>query len=212
MNTGGELLGRGIFTWDGVERRSLRYGSVALNDTPYNEAEIVERVWYPDAIAALIGKRVLLTASVVATRDSGHLGDMALGIKPSRPEECAIIELGIGTLASEKSWDDSPNLILLPEDGRSRFWYDPRILYRLHDQTVNLYGKETTRACAEPYSHTPIKPHVISNGDGSMQFVGVANEGIRVDPRITRLGDGLIMVEPPGRTPAGTRHSIIKGR
>jgi hypothetical protein len=39
-----------------------------------------------------------------------------------------------------------PNItatVLAPSDGRETFWMDPRKLYRLHDQTVDVLVEET---------------------------------------------------------------------
>jgi hypothetical protein len=42
-------------------------------------------------------------------------------------------------------------VIMAPDDGRERFWIDPRQLYKLHDQTVELYMEETTEKFSTAY-------------------------------------------------------------
>jgi len=76
-----------------------------------------------------------LIAIVKETRPSGHVGDFFRGLQPSTPKIGERIELGTGTIF----YDDHETIGLRPDDGRDRDWLDPRKLYRLHDQTVELY-------------------------------------------------------------------------
>jgi hypothetical protein len=133
----------GIFTWDGIERRSDRYGAVNISATDFDSTARVERKFDIDGLRQLVGKRVSIKARVLAVRDSGHLGDLFRGIFPSRPDVGEVIDLGQGTLALEAcSWDEFPAIALKPPDGRQHDWYAPHKLYRLHDQTVELMVSE----------------------------------------------------------------------
>ena len=125
-------IGQGVFGWDGEERRSNRYGS-------FNLLHSNCKVSIP---TKLYGKRVRITCKVLKSRKSKHIGDLFLGIGPTQPEVGEVIELGVGVLHTEPcDWDErgNPTIILKPEDGRRELWIDPRKLYRLHDQTVEVF-------------------------------------------------------------------------
>jgi len=150
---------------------------------------------------------------VVESRDSGHLGDRALGLVPCRPAVGETVVIGVGRLALKPS--DTPlgvDFVLAPEDGRPLFWLDPRRLFRLHDQTVELSFAETDEPCHEAPPFEATQSGAISNGDGSLQIAtpGVLDAGgpIHVAPHIESLGDGAFMVTSPGAAPAGTRLGI----
>jgi hypothetical protein len=95
--------------------------------------------------------------------------------------------------------------MLVPADGRGMLWLDPRKLYRLHDQTVELFVEET----ADDFSPKPelcekvSKDEVLSTGDGFMQVKG--EDPRQVLPSVESLGGGMFVVTAPGYKPAGTR-------
>lgn len=182
--------GYGIFMWNSPERRSNRYGYFFLAADTYSGSVTV--VPDLDDLAPLVGKRVEISCRVLDDRDSGHTGDIALGITPSRPGLFEVIELGVGVLDFKS---ESKEIGLRPGDGRSEFWIDPRILYRLHDQTVTLLIQTTEAAfTAAPKLKTPAVS-VISHGDGTFQYKGVEPADTdKLLPRITPLGDDAFLV------------------
>jgi len=99
---------------------------------------------------------------------------------------------------------------MVPEDGRRELWIDPRQLYRLHDQTVDLYAEETEDPCSPPPDLSSDADGAISNGDGTMQVKtrGMPYGAVQVQPNVERIGDGLFSVTPPCAGVAGTRHNI----
>ncbi len=203
----------GIFTWDSQERRSNRYGSILVANTNYNQDAPTASGCDVERLDKLRHKRVRITCEVVAIRASGHAGDRFLGIMPTTPNVGEVIELGVGTLDCQDGFDGSPEISLRPNDGRKQFWIDPRILYRLHDQTVRVYIEETD----DSFSTAPeIAPQsdaseAIDNGDGSFQVKNVANDEVMVVlPHSERLGDGLFMLtHNPG---PGVRMRVEKKR
>ena len=145
----GVWIGRGVFGWDGGERRSDRYGVVNLSRSTF-ESTICDIAIDRAAAASVNRKRCRLRARVLEARDSGHIGDLFLGIYPSKPDVGEVVDLGVGTIAIQPSWEaDGVAVALRPDDGRVDFWIDPRKLYRLHDQTVELFA-EPTEEPAEP--------------------------------------------------------------
>ncbi len=132
------IVGTGIFIWRPLERQSDRYGGFYLANSTYEGAHPGYPVkWDVPTLISLRGQRIRVTATVLESRKSGHIGDLALSIRPTQPDVGEVIELGVGTLAL----DDAPKnaaLLLVPSDGRQVFWMDPRKFYRLHDQTVAL--------------------------------------------------------------------------
>lgn len=127
----------GIFSWPGEERRSNRYGFVGLWPNDYEHTASV----LPDvdlfALRLLQGRRVRMAAKVLEARESGHIGDFFRGIYPSKPDVGEVVYLGEGTLVLGNC-AGVPLVGLQPDDGREHDWIDPRALYRLHDQTVEL--------------------------------------------------------------------------
>jgi len=117
--------------------------------------------------------------------------------------------LGVGILLSPIGWDGQPDLTLQPGDGRDVFWIDPRVLYRLHDQTVEVYAEETdedfTPAPELMHDNTT---HSYDNGDGSFQVKNVrSGQSVCILPNCERLGNGIFTLEFGGNN-AGTRHRI----
>jgi len=145
-----KVIGKGIFAWDGSERRSDRYGSFTLDKVGYDD-----NGYCPDAswtlgqsLSSLTGKYVKIKVEIIESRDSGHIGDLSRGIYPTRPEVGEKIILGIGEFfASEENWSASGFSVgVKPSDGRMSDWFEPEKLYRLHDQTVLVTISETKEA------------------------------------------------------------------
>lgn len=181
------FIGKGIFGWDGSDRRTRRYGGVQLDAKDYDErAKVVVEV-NKEAILGLQG-RVRLYAKVVDSRVSGHVGDSFIKVKPTQPEVGEIVELGVGHLDMEPcGYSPTPCILLKPEDGRQEFWMDPHKLYRLHDQTVELYAEETSEPCHEA-PHFDVESGMKSNGDGSFQVSGVVLEEIdQIKPKVQKV-------------------------
>ncbi len=89
------LIGTGHFTWDAVERRTDRYGSVRL------KTDKDKNVLFDTALDKLEGKRGRLVAEVLIPVKSSHPGDIARGIKPSTPDKGENVVLGHGELFIE---------------------------------------------------------------------------------------------------------------
>ena len=69
------------------------------------------------------------------------------------PDVGEVVDLGVGTIAIQPSWEASGVAVALrPDDGRADFWIDPRKLYRLHDQTVELFAEPTDEPADPPPS------------------------------------------------------------
>jgi hypothetical protein len=197
------LVGSGIVTWQASERVTNRYGAICLQNSNYHETVQFDATWYVDNLKTFDQKHVRITAVVREARDSGHLGDMFLGIRPSTPEVGEEVDCGVGTLVVTKDWDGERSMVLLqPSDGRQELWIDPRKLYRLHDQTVDLYVEETTDEDT-PEAELELNGTGTEDlGDGSFQIKKVKIEDVRNPPVIEKLGDGLFVLE----------HKSIKGR
>lgn len=200
-------IAHGVFMWGADERRSDRYGAFLLCPATFRNEIVAKPTFDRELAKDLKGKRVRIKVKVVKSRESGHAGDLHLGIKPSRPEKGEEIDLGVGTFDSETvSWEPlCPTILLRPGDDRDRFWLDPRKLYRLHDQTVDVFVEETT----DEFSPRPEVENVrdpselISNGDGSLQTKTAPLHRVRIPPKVTRLGPGLFCLETPSTAPEG---------
>jgi hypothetical protein len=194
-----KLLAFGILSWDGAERRGRRYGQIVCDGSDYGNKAEASPTFDKDTFSVLENKTVRLVAEIVEARPSGHIGDAFLGIKPSTPSVGDRIEIGVGTLVSFGiPFGKELGFGIAPADGREELWMDPRILFRLHDQTVNIYVEETT----DPHSPAPDLAFngegSINNGDGSFQISSPKARtatGARVLPSMTKLGDGLFAVD-----------------
>lgn len=134
------LIGTGRLTWARNERVSDRYGSVRLMRSGDSRSTNVE--WLPLVIKPEhLNRPAQLTAVIIETRQSTHIGDLFRGIFPSTPAVGEVIKLGEGLLFAERDRDG--DLVgLIPLDGRADSWLDVEALYRCHEQTVELYYTE----------------------------------------------------------------------
>jgi hypothetical protein len=88
---------------------------------------------------------------VDASRRNPCVGDLYHNIAPSQPRTGEVIELGVGRLFVEvhRAGAFTPELVtygIQPADDRETLWFDPRRLYRLHNQTVTLFAERTADA------------------------------------------------------------------
>lgn len=142
-----ERLGFGIVSWGRFERIEKRYGYIVLRSKPYGDA-VVESVTSDideSLLQSFQGARVKIMCRVIESRKSGHCGDMFLGIFPTQPSVGDVIELGIGMLCTlpGKGCAGEVQFGLAPYDARRELWIDPHLLYRLHDQTVEVFVERT---------------------------------------------------------------------
>lgn len=204
------LIARGILGWDAPERRENRYGAINIAAAPYAKGPVTEVIFDREVASHLAGSKVRLTAVVREARTSGHCGDLALGIKPSTPEVGESIVLGVGALALGRNHNGEPTVILMPDDGRTELWIDPRLLYRLHDQTVELHVEPTEEPCSPAPDLSPPAEGMVSTGDGYFQVKKVAlppdGLGLKVDikPTFEHHGGGMFSLRyenPPEGAP-----------
>ncbi len=136
----------GSLSWHPTERRTDRYGTVALLSKDSQGKEIVpDAHLLPGNITMFAGMKGRLVCVVLAHRESMHIGDLFRDIRPSTPDVGEEIILGEGKLFYQKPTDQPiAALGLEPEDGRFNDWLDPHKLYRAHEQTVELYFEPTT--------------------------------------------------------------------
>ena len=126
-------LGPGQLNWLRTEGVSDRYGYVNLwKDGQEETYELPEAGKHQ-------GKRGKLIAVVKETRNSTHIGDMFHGIGPSTPDVNDEIILGEGTLDTYTDGDGWTCVGLKPDGGRDYHWLDVPMLYRAHDQIVELF-------------------------------------------------------------------------
>lgn len=154
-----QKVGQGIFTWGGSERRSDRYGNFHLDVRDYSNTATAIAELDLAALRPLEGQRVGLVCRVRENRASGHIGDLFHGIYPTMPEVGEEIRLGPGILriGLVKAWDRTvtTSIGLEPADGRGHLWLDPRALFRLHDQTVDLFVTDGSGEPWEPRESAP---------------------------------------------------------
>ena len=136
------VLGVGQLTWSSAERRSDRYGSVALE--AYTS-------WNNRTVRRILGRNGTLHARVLATQDSEPLGDF---FRPELGQAKSPILIGDEYLIGEGKFfmieeclDDgiSPVQVgLRPLESRRNDWLDADILHRLHHQSVVLIFREVS--------------------------------------------------------------------
>ena len=122
------LIGNGIVSWNKVERQSDRYGTISM----FNTGKL-----FIDTINKYLDKQGKLICEILETRASYHIGDLYHGFFPQTPKIGDMIELGNGKLFIEK--DEYYSVGLSPVDNRATFWLDPKKLYNIHNQTINLF-------------------------------------------------------------------------
>ena len=133
------LLAFGVLSWFRSERVSDRYGSVSVYNEDSMGTHLIDNSKINlDEVEKFTGKKGKLICEVLDTRESTHIGDMFHGFFPKTPQVGQKFTLGEGTLFSEQI-DDQKAVGVEPEDGRNAFWLDPKKLYNVHEQTVNLY-------------------------------------------------------------------------
>lgn len=216
-------IGSGIFTWCSSERRSGRYGTFFLAPSDFEER--VQRDVHLDVatLRALEGRNVRIALRILESRPSGHLGDQFLKVFPGAPPAVgSVIELAVGCLLlADHSHHDvryHPTQLGIgtaPSDGRAELWLDPRVLYVLHDQTVELLIEETAdpESAPSPLLDQPVEDGVMMTADGeTMQFRGAGFEACSV---VTILPDvepvpGGFLVTPPRPEP-GKRMNGVPG-
>ena len=201
-----ERVGHGIFSWNGQERRTDRYGSFIVDAQNHEQGARAAAYLDLKALKNLVGKRVRVWCVVVETRTSGHIGDLFHGIKPSTPNVGEVVDLGVGTLQLEDAGFNNLTAITLhPKDGRKTFWIDPRRFYRLHDQTVDVFVEATDAEFSpKPNLEAADDSESIDTGD-NIQVKG--SKPGHIAPDVERLGDGMFVMTPPGGKP-GRRRKI----
>ena len=140
------LIGTGILDWQRFERQSGRYGAFALF-APKDEDEHVVLAPQPE----LVGAHGKLVVKVLKTRQSTHLGDWGRGISPATPTVGEEIILGAGALFFEDEGEEDDRLLAVgvrPADDEYP-WMDPGRLYRVHQQTVEVYFVQEEPACVK---------------------------------------------------------------
>ena len=132
---------RGVLTWHAKERRSDRYGGIGLLERAPASIDDDDVPCVSLAkLRPLIGRTVKVTAWVREARESFHIGDIARGISAKgRAKVGEPIDLGQGELIDVEIADDMEQFLFC-RDGREKKndWIDPRLLYRLHNQTVDV--------------------------------------------------------------------------
>jgi len=206
-----ERVGHGIFGWNGKERRTDRYGAFVLGERPFDGNR--EAAAYLDipALKELVGKRVHITCVAVKTRKSGHVGDLFHKIHPTTPAVGEVVDLGIGVLHLDNAgYEGRLAVVLEPGDGRLKFWMDPHKLYRLHDQTVDLFVEPTEEDFTPAPNLTAQGKEAVDNGDGSFQVKGMKDgERFTIPGTITKLGAGMFVLDPASGREKGKRRKII---
>ena len=130
------ILGRGVLSWDSLERVTDRYGTVRLFRHHRRHAPPVELA------SGHEGASGVLLARVIEARPSRHYGDLHRKIFPAMPAVGDDVILGRGELA--RHCEQSLYVVgLIPADGREDDWLDPVQLFRAIDQTVDLVFQPT---------------------------------------------------------------------
>lgn len=209
-------LGSGIFTWCSSERRSGRYGTFFLAPSDFEESVRRDVHLDVDALRALEGRNVRIAFRILESRPSGHAGDQFLRVFPGAPPAAgSVIELAVGRLLltdhRHHAVQHHPTQVgigSVPSDGRTELWLDPRVLYVLHDQTVELLIEETDapESAPSPLLDQPVKNGVIVNADGeTLQFRGAAFEvcdSVTILPDVEPVPGGFRITPPrpePGK-------------
>lgn len=121
------FIGNGELGWITEERRFGRYGTVLLEPN-------ILRV----TANKLEGKRGKLVAVPVKLQEPVHIGDLFLGIVPTKPELGEYLVLGEGTFFIFESLGYT-NVGVRPDNYNQIPWLDCNALYKAVDQVVDLY-------------------------------------------------------------------------
>lgn len=132
------LMGKGVLSWAPHERRGDRYGAIFLMQEGTNSFSGYEA---PTKLVGIPAAHQLGRLIVVVTeaRKSTHIGDLFHGVFPSTPDIGEEITLGKGCLTYDKCKYGYHHIGLAPEDDRKTQWLDIHALYRVHEQSVELY-------------------------------------------------------------------------
>lgn len=205
-----EVIGQGVFSWERTERVTKRYGSFGVTpsgNNPRNRSET--NFLNVSALLDLEFHRVKITAKVIGLGESEHLGDLYVvdpttgqPIKPSTPKLNEEFVLGVGVLRLMPTDQDFTGKFFIgiqPENMREMFWMDPRTLYQLHEQTVQLFVEK---------SDEPELPQtsLVWKSEATVTVTEVDNKivnfqmnktsGNRIPPKFESLGDGLFVLRP----------------
>lgn len=216
-----ERVAYGVFMWDGCERRSRRYGYFYPCHENFRETIEVQSEANFNLLRELEGKRVKIACRVLENRESGHAGDLALIPEqlPVMPEVGEVITVGIGQLSVVYSSGDpcvgcklNFAFTVIPDEPRDDFWIDPKVFYRLHDQTVEFLICETDEECL-PLTDVVSREGsgMIANGDGTFQAYGTNKPSGKVKPHIDKIEgfSGFFRVtEPSENDSRGTEYEI----
>jgi hypothetical protein len=205
-----QAVGGGIFTWEGEERRSKRYGYFFFHTSTYDNTATAHA--YLNDLSALVGQRVHVKCQVLESRKSGHAGDAAINLLPTRPRTHEIVDLGVGLLHLKREHGfPTPEIGLLPGgDGRADYWIDPA-LFRLHDQTVSLFVEPTDADFTPAVYYQESAPGATVNSDGTFQVSRIKLSDIdRIVPHVTSHGGGLFTVDTQFQP--GERLNVIRKR
>lgn len=216
-------IGSGIFTWCSSERRSGRYGAFFLAPSDFEERVQRDVRLDVDALLALEGRNVRIALRILESRSSGHAGDQFLRVFPGTPPDVgSVIELAVGRLllADHRHHDvryhpTQVGIGTAPSDGRAELWLDPRVLYVLHDQTVELLIAETanSESAPSPLLDQRVEDGVIVNADGeTLQFRGEgfeACDSVRILPDVELVPGGFLITRP--RPEPGKRLKSVPG-
>ncbi len=190
-----KFIASGIFTWCFNERRSNRYGVVAVDCINYDRSAEAETSSNHETFRELLGKRVRLIARIDAARKSGHAGDAGLKVAPPAVPLVpgTLLEIGVGILdTSWIDWADMEHGIMLrPNDGRAELWMDPRILYQLHDQTVTIFAEETDDDFT-PAPDISCENGAFDNGDETFQVKKID----KIPFKTESISAGISILEP----------------
>jgi hypothetical protein len=138
------LIGTGVLNWNRSERISDRYGAITMNNDNADDVVLTKDAkLFVDEIRKHRNEFGYLVCHILETRESTHLGDLFHGFFPSTPKKGANIKLGEGKLFYE--YNNIDTVGLRPIDDRETFWLDPKKLYQVHEQTVELYFISKTK-------------------------------------------------------------------
>lgn len=143
-------LGTGMVTWDRGERIDDRYGFIYFYEEN-SQGESVGSAEMDIVKAKELADREIrgkLVAEVRETRESTHVGDWFHNVYPTTPEVGEVIELSeVGTFVVTRNYYGDLAVGIRPDDGRDTLWMNIRALYRVHEQTVELFLVEEQPKC-----------------------------------------------------------------